>query len=346
MFCRSKYFLALLLLLPFVATEAAIVPDIYSARVQVLDESEAERVRGISAGLAQVIVKATGKSNLLQDIGVKDLLARARRYVSEYRYVYPERAGSGNPILQVEYLAIDIAAALRDLQLPVWPADRPPLLLWMTQTSANDRNLVNAEAPAYRSLLAALVNRGATIEIPLMDLKDQLQLGDLSIENTSQLALASARYDVEHWLLVNYQVGDGIVSGSWSLAGKGLNSRGLVEATTLTGFMINSSNKVVDHYAENFSYAPTQTTRFLNLVIENVNAYQDYQQVVEVLNSFELVRGVQVSAMQENELSLNLSLDGEKQLLFDALGRDSRFTYVAQVGASAEKVRRYVWGGL
>ena len=249
LFCRSKCFLALLLVLPFVATEAAVVPDVYSVRVQVLDESEAERVRGISAGLAQVIVKATGKSNLLQDIGVKDLLDRARRYVSEYRYIYPEQAGSGNPSLQIEYLAADIEAALRDLQLPVWLADRPPLLLWMTQTSANDRSLVDAEAPAYRSLLAALVNRGATIEVPLMDLEDQLRLGDLSEENASQLALASARYDVEHWLLVDYQIGDGIVSGSWTLAGKGLNSRELVEATTLTGFMINSSNKAVDRYA-------------------------------------------------------------------------------------------------
>ena len=80
-------------------------------------------------------------------------------------------------------------------------------------------------------------------------------------------------------------------------------------------------------------------------MVDNVLAYEDYQQVMAILKTLELVRDVQVSAVRGLELSLSLQLEGEAQRLFEALDKDGRFIYVAQVGASIDKARRYTWGG-
>ena len=347
----------LLLLLP-IYSAAEVMPDIYSARIPVMDESETERVRAISTGLAQVVVKATGRPKAMEESGVGELLASAQRYVSEYHYVYPQGAGAV-PTLHLQYLQADLETALRVLGLPVWPADRPLLLLWVTETSNGDSRLINTDEPAYRALAAVLARRGMPVELPLLDLQDQMALGDIQIdadidadidvdskvETETQFALASARYPVKHWLHVNYQPGDGLVKGNWSLAGEGVNADESVQAPSLTGFVVNGADRVVEHFSGNSAYAPSQSTQTLQLVVDNVLAYEDYQQVMAILKTLELVRDVQVSAVRGPELSLNLQLEGEAQRLFEALDKDGRFIYVAQVGASIYKARRYTWGG-
>lgn len=347
-----KYSLVLLLLLLPIYSAAEVVPDIYKAQIPVMDESEAERVRAINTGLAQVVVKATGRPRAMAASGVAELLTSARRYVGEYHYVYPQGAGAV-PMLHVQYLQADLETALRVLQLPVWPADRPLLLLWVTETSNGSSRLINTDEPAYRALAAILARRGMPVEQPLQDLQDQINLGDIHIdadintgtETDAQFALASARYPVRHWLHVNYQPGDGLVRGNWSLAGEGVNADESVQAPSLTGFMVESADRVVEHFSGNSAYAPSQSTEALQLVVDNVLAYEDYQQVIAILKALELVRDVQVSALQGPELSLSLQLEGEAQRLFEALDKDGRFIYVAQVGASMDKARRYSWGG-
>ncbi|MBQ0797937.1 MAG: DUF2066 domain-containing protein [Porticoccaceae bacterium] len=358
-YLKYSLLLLLLLLLP-IYSAAEVVPDIYKAQIPVMDESEAERARAINTGLAQVVVKATGRPRAMAASGVAELLASARRYVGEYHYVYPQGAGAvpitgAVPMLHVQYLQADLERALRVLQLPVWPADRPLLLLWVTETSNGSSRLINTDEPAYRALAAVLARRGMPVELPLLDLQDQINLGDIQIdadidadskaETETQFALASARYPVKHWLHVNYQPSDGLVRGNWNLAGEGVNADEPVQASSLTGFMVDSADRVVEHFSGNSAYAPAESTRVLHLMVDNVLAYEDYQQVVAILKALELVRDVQVSALQGPELSLSLQLEGEAQRLFEALDKDGRFIYVAQVGASMDKARRYSWGG-
>lgn len=350
-----KSMLTLLLLLASVCVDADVVPDLYVARIPVMDESETERTRSISAGLAQVLVKVTGKPEVGAVNGVAELLANAQRYVSEYRYVYPQKNGAREadsvPVLHLQYLAADLETALRALRLPVWPADRPVLLLWVMESGDAGSRLINTDASAYLSLSTALAHRGMPVILPLLDLQDQIHLGGEGLETgvgkpeLAQFALASARYPVEHWLQVDYRANDGGFTGHWRLSGEGVGGEASIQAASLTGFMVETADRVVEHFSGNFTYAPSQTIQVLNVVVENVITYEDYGQVVAALKTLELVRDVQVNAMQGTELSLNLQLEGEGQRLFEALDKDTRFTYVAQVGLSIDNARRYSWGG-
>lgn len=345
-----KYgFIVLTFLLP-VDVGAVMVADIYAAQIPVMNESEAERKRGIRAGLAEVVVKASGRPAAITLDSVKELLDSASLYVSEYQYVYPqpgeaEQAESA-PTLDVKYLEAELETVLRRLQLPVWPADRPLLMLWVTKVDGPDLRLLGSDEPAYRSLATLLARRGVRIEMPLSDLKDQMNLGDIGADSgPAPFALATERYQLKYWLHVNYQPGGGVVSGTWQLSGRGKVADNRVEAGSLTGFMVASADQAVEYFSRNFSYAPAETRGSVSLVVENVLSYGDYRQVVAGLKALELVRGVQVSALRGTELKLDLHIEDEAQRLFEALDKDDRFTYVAQVGASSDRARRYVWGG-
>ena len=356
-YCLSNYLkrsLVLLFLLFPLFSNAEVVPDIYSVRIPVMDESAAERTRGITAGLAQVLVKATGKPRAAKEPSVAELLNRAQRYVSEYRYIYPQQEGSVQngvaPILHVKYLEAGLVTALRALQMPVWPADRPVLLLWVTELSDSGPRPLSPSEPAYRSLIAALARRGMPVTTPLMDLQDQMNLSDLSESsgaqaNTRIFARASERYGVKHWLRVNYRLSSEGVSGAWALSGGAMSAGDSVSAASLTGFMVSSADRVVESFSEHFSYASRETSLLVSVLLENIVSYEDYQQALSSLQSLELVRDVQVSAMQGTELSLSLQLNGEGQRLFEVLDKDERFTYIAQVGEKADTARRYSWGG-
>lgn len=323
---------------------------IYAAQIPVINESEQERKRALRAGLAEVVVKVSGKPSALSSTGVIELLDNASAYVGEYQYIYPQEGGvlpSGTtPLLDIRYLEAELERKLRVLHLPVWPADRPGLMLWVTLQEGSAAILVNSEEPPFRTLAALLIRRGIQLETPLFDLQDEMNLGQFNtVAQADGFARATERYQLEHWLHVHYQQNEGGVSGAWQLSGSGEMGGNLVEAQSLTGFMVVSADRVVEQFSGLFSYAPSLLGGSVSLLVENVVDYVDYQQVIAVLQALELVKEVQVAGLIQGELHLDVLIEDEVERLYQALGREQRFTHVAQVGASSEKARRYIWGG-
>ena len=173
------------------------------------------------------------------------------------------------------------------------------------------------------------------------------EVGDITDINLVRLINIKLpiQYIVKHWLRVSYRLDGEGLSGVWNLAGGAMNAHDTVTAASMTGFMVSSADRVVESFAEHFSYASSQTALAVDVVVENIASYEDYQQVLSHLNGLELVRTVQVSAVQGEELSLSLQLNGDSQRLFEVLNRDEHLTFIAQVGAAADNARRYSWGG-
>src|SRR5690606_26618112 len=108
---------------------------LYSATVPVADYSESERSRAIRSGLEQVLVRLTGRSDIAGEPRVARLLANSAAYAYEFGYVelQPRELGQG---LRVAYTRGEIDSYLRQHQLPVWPQQRLPLLVWVLRESA------------------------------------------------------------------------------------------------------------------------------------------------------------------------------------------------------------------
>ncbi len=113
---------------------AATVERLTWCETMVTGQGEAERARGLAACLPEVLVKVSGETRLAADPRVAPLAARAGDFVASLEYedrmkalpVGDEQGTRDRPFfLRPTFDPAKIEAALKDLGLSSWPADRP-----------------------------------------------------------------------------------------------------------------------------------------------------------------------------------------------------------------------------
>ena len=66
---------------------AVVVEGLYSATVEVTDQSSAQRQKGFSLALADVLIKTTGTNDITDHSGVSQALTQASNYMVKYAYL-------------------------------------------------------------------------------------------------------------------------------------------------------------------------------------------------------------------------------------------------------------------
>lgn len=331
--------------------------SLYRAQVIVADQTEAARIEGFRAALAQVVVKLSGQRRVLDLPQVAPLLEEAAELVEEYRYqpvpaalAVPEASNATPSVdatpssppdpetaLEVRFAAAILDAELRRLGVPRWPAERRPVLLWIGGADP-ERSLI---APLARE---ALAKRGVPALEPLGDLEDTQALGASAQGlDPARVAEASRRYEASQWLILEPRVTEGAVRGQWRLGGvatavgdetTGAEPRAWVEAAV---------DAAIDALAVEQVYVPGGQTQIEELGIDGVATYDAYRAAVGALEALEVVRALEVKALSGGRMTLRLQLDGEPGLLWRALANDARFAEVTDVAAGAGRL--YLWRG-
>ncbi len=325
----------LLALAPRVAG-AVVMVDLLAATVPVVDQSDAERERGFRAGLGQVAVKLTGQRAVLDDPGVAQLVATAPQLVERYDYVEVPAAGSepevgGAPgfLLQVSFSASAVDAALRRLHVPLWPAQRPQLLLLASGSEADSAAVIEIA----RRVLA---NRGVPVLEPLWDLEDRKAIGATHAGfDADRIEAVAQRYGASHWLALDPAVGADAIRGRWRLGGTGAPASATPTAESLPQWVEASVGDAVDQLAARLAYLPQTGTATQTLVVEDVRSYAAYRAVLETLGGMEFIRGIAVTALTAGRLHVELQLDGDPNLLWTALDGNPRFGAVVPAVAAA-----------
>lgn len=341
----ALFFALLPVLAPRVA-DATTVADLLLATVPVTDQSDAERERGFRAGLGQVAVKLTGQRAVLGDAGVAELVATAPQLVERYNYVQApgsgSQSGSGselevadrpNFLLQVKFAAAPVDAALRRLRVPLWPAQRPQLLL-LASGGEDD------SAAVIEVARRVLAERGVPLLEPLWDLQDRQVIGATHAAFAADRIEAVAhRYGASHWLALDPAAGGDSHGGRWRLGGSGVLLAGVSTADSLAHWVEASVGDAVDQLAARLAYLPQTGSAPQTLVIEDVHSYGAYRAVLDTLTAMEFVRGVEVTAMAAGRLNLELHLDSDPNLLWAALDSNPRFSAMAPAVAAAPEVQ-------
>lgn len=343
---------ALLLALAPRAATATATADLFTAAVPVADQSDTERERGFRAGLHQVAVKLTGQRAVLADPGVAQLVETAAQLVERYDYVSapalapaptaapsPEAAEAPGFLLHVRYSAPAVDAALRGLHLPLWPAQRPQLLLLASGRDADS-------AAAIEVARRVLAERGVPVAEPLWDLEDRRAIGATDAGfDTARIEAVAHRYGASHWLALDPDIGADAVRGHWRLGGAGMPITATATADSLAHWVEASVGDAVDRLAARLAYLPHAGAEPQTLVIENVRSYDAYRAVLETLKAMEFVRGVEVTAMAGDRLDLELQLDSDPSFLWTALDSNPRFDALAPAVAAAPEVQPPVASG-
>jgi hypothetical protein len=197
----------------FVATlvsmqgHAVVVANLYNVELPVTDQSTKTRNAAFDAGLAEVLVRASGNHAVLDQIRVTS----ASAYVQQYLYkeidagAGDEAANAGGAgeqadryLLLVRYNPARIIELLRANGQPVWSEHRNETVVWLAVRDGTNRYVlrVNDKSVLKTSVETAAARRALPIVWPVYDKQDQqvLTFADVWAAFEGPVKTASARY--------------------------------------------------------------------------------------------------------------------------------------------------------
>ncbi|WIO73413.1 DUF2066 domain-containing protein [Porticoccaceae bacterium LTM1] len=334
-----SWILPLILLCTAFASHAVEVKGLYEVAVKVEDQSALERTKGTRAGLAQVLVKVSGRSDVVNHSAVKDALNRADSYRLQHSYDHQPATLTAPEYLNLKlrYDETQIRRLLRRAQLPIWPSNRPEILFWMVTDLPNEGRLhVSRELmpEAYELLERKMAERAAPLRLPLLDLEDQLNLSarDAWDQNAERATEAAQRYDTDHWTVLSfYRTNSGEYRASIQVEAGVHSDREALIAGSLEDLIDKAVDWSVDRVSQGYTFVPKQNAEEVALRLESVDNYKEYQAVISHFEGLEMVRSVRLVAANGNVLDLSMAIDGSPAKLRDLLRRDPKLAEITDL---------------
>ena len=312
-----------------VAPRAEQVPELNVARLPVDDRSASALAGARRAGLAEVIVRLTGQRTALDHPVVVEALRSAQRYLVQYSY----REDDDSLALRMEYDADALRELLRNIRLPVWTANRPPVLVWLVTSDGLRRQFAsNEELPALNSALREdFQRRGVPLRLPLYDLEDRaaLPLGVAWRQNSSALVAASARYgDLELLAGRVARFSDGRWIGDWQFLDSGRWRRVPVEADSMAAFSAAGADLAARSLAERYAVVGDATDERLRITVLNIPDFETYRRVRDQLAALEPIDRVVPERVAAGMIVLRVESAARLEQLARIVELDTRFARV------------------
>ena len=193
--------------------QAAQELPIYRAFGSVKNQTDTERNIAASLYFGEVIVRASGRRDALTNPVILAAIPKASSYLFSFSYTGNKiEIVEGKPQtrigIQLDYSPQAVNQLLKSAQLPLWPAQRPKVLVW---TAYRDVALTELHRVPDETVMNQLQLqsglRGLKMQMPEWDLDDSLAV---SVEHVWQLNLekikaASARYKADVIVVARYQ---------------------------------------------------------------------------------------------------------------------------------------------
>ena len=344
----AKSSLTLLVLLLVVAQklDAVTLENLYQAEVLSESQSDAQRRIDASEGLSQVLMRVSGRSDILQNPVIVAALKTPEQYYSEFSYARVEAVNDAaaalpqpgldplpaekpRQVMRIRFAPSLIAKILREADLPVWGSNRPSVLSWMAIDDESGRQVLGEANPSLfaKTLNQAARARGVPLLLPLWDLEDSRGVSSSEIWGRflGRIEAASKRYSPDKILVFRAESEfSNQWRGDWSLGEGGQWRSGTVYgesqaqlATALVGVLASVLSE---------QYAVTSTRSEVRLTVEGITEIQDYAEVSRYLEGLTQVMSVQPVRILTDMVEFKLRSEGEVQQIIDVIALDRKLT--------------------
>ena len=349
-----KFLLFNICLLFTVPVSATTISKLYEVSVPVFSQSIAERETATDKAFVELLIRITGKRDILGMESSQALITDSKRFVRSFRYeilpppvvfesstVNPaEEEASDSSMLSfkkekeeenlptqkivVSFDEKAIKNSLWKLKLPVWGKIRPSTLLWIAIQDQKSRTLLDS---SQQTEVLALVKqhaekRGVPIVYPLLDLEDQLKINVTDVWGSYKLPVteASLRYKPEAVISGKLFLDEsGIWQARWNLYQAGDETNWQFSAPHLSVVIFESIDKLAEKLAERYAQVSSgDDSRFL-IHISDVSNLKDYKKINRYLKSLSAIKRVELSQIQGNELIYELDLRSNPKALKQAI---------------------------
>jgi hypothetical protein len=326
---------------------AAVIEDLYDAKIAVHDQSQHTQNNAFSLALKQVLIKVSGNSDLLTNPKIKNAVTKATRFVRSYSY---DKQGS-QLYLVISFDPQRVENVIRSAGFAVWDKRRPDSLIWLaiksSEDSARQFAMPSEYSEIYQQLSVRAAQRGITLLFPLWDLDDMQTLGVYDVWGgfSAQISQASERYAVPSVLsariYLNGKQSSNVAQGSaqantkstalWSADWTMIEGGGLLAGQVQGDSPLFIAEGLIDALADQLSlkYAIdlAQIDRAdtkVHIVVNNIDSLTYYSQALGSLENMSIVNGATLIKQQGSRATFELELLGDVEDLTNALSLDSK----------------------
>lgn len=303
--------------------------DVYTGETPVSGQSSSERRQALPRALANTLQKHSGLRSLDDIPEAGPSLELASSVLVTFFYRNAERTlADGATVEELRLVAKfspkEVDELARSLQLPLWPALRNPLEIWVVVDDGRQREILPLEtAYARDSLQATAELRGQPLVWPEPDEEGmypvdmQLLWGgyteDLASLNGVGVLILAARREGARWS-IRANLGFAGEHFAWRLQDFDIES-GLVEGL----------NRAIDQVASSNAIAATdQGVWTRDLTIAGLNSSDDYQACLAYLQGIGIVDRVSVLYARPDGMRFRLELNAAPNYLDEAFARAGR----------------------
>ncbi len=303
--------------------------ELYETELTVAGQDDEARNQAQRAALAEVVVRASGRRDVVNEPAVVALIEEAPRYVQQYRYLTApaeEEGAVGGLRLWVRFDSEAINRQLGLAGIALWGNLRPTLLAWIAYSASDGRYLVGGEqGQRLRELLEhAARRRGTPLLFPLLDLEDQARVRHTDLwAGFHQPAITHAsRYAPDGVVIIRIEaLPDGRWRGRLSLHLESPLGEWLVESATIDQLANELVDLLADRLAGRFALptANAAATPTIELQIDGVSTLADYARVERYLSALPVVVSLQLVESSGQQLLFQLTLRGDREAVSRAI---------------------------
>ncbi len=313
--------------------------EFYRIETPVSQQTAEAKALAAQVALKDLLWRVTGQKLSEKTPGLSNAFKQADQYVESFAYIQPAPSQpAGELLLQLQFSPSAIKQLVHTYQLPVWPEQRAKILVWLFKQDNGRVLLLNdPNAPEVQALQAAAKLRGRPVRWAkpwLEELAGFTPSRVLSAQGEAVLN-ASFSYGLDT-LLIGLLNGD---TGEWLLVQPD-------EKTPVKGAdPAQALHKLADALAKRYSLgstanAPLQT---LTLTVE-VASFAKWQQLMQYLKQQPQVKRLTLMAAVDNQLTLQLSLQGSLAQWTLQLAQEKRLIPMPETNtASNPPLLRYRW---
>ncbi|MEN9583528.1 MAG: hypothetical protein RLZZ616_534 [Pseudomonadota bacterium] len=307
---------------------AAQVTDLYQGKAP----TSGDMVAAQSQALGEVLVKVTGKRDILTQPAVVKALAAPGDYVQHYGYqdVGPVK------FLKADFDVAKVNALISQSKFALLGPARPQVAIWLVINEGERRLLPDQSSDGWAAALRAQSQAmGLPVSIPLMDLDDNMAVNATDVWGrfADPILKASQRYGAEMVVLGKLTPEGETWNIDWGLYGpkaggeqaeltRGSGSGTQVEVAQ--GFADGLAAWLVQNYGARISGVASSQT----LVVEGLSGIDGMITVQKMLQGMASVTKVEIGQLEGDKVTFHLALQGDKAELIRGLQLESRLRQI------------------
>lgn len=349
------------LLLAMQPVHAERVEGLYTVRTLVPDASDATRAATANKALVELLVRVSGTRQVLEKMPPDEFVASpaafqdhpqrslwrelqsAQTLVTQFSYGNTSEVltlETGDQVraqlLELEFDPAGVNRLLRRLEAPVWDVSRPRTLFWVALEGRQGRYLISSESnqPLSDALLARSRVRGVPVVVPdpARNPYPSFLMSDVWNGVTARILEASQTYRPDAIVVARIFPEGGQWLAEWQLF-TGMDSiQQRSSADTLGGILEAGVDFAAEALSQRYASQPGQDSGRYRISVANIVRATDYAALTRYLNGLSLTSQVRVRQVNEQQLLLELTLQGGLDQLRANLALDGRLHEESFIG--------------